>query len=218
MAEIEIVPAILSKDVDDLKKKLAAVDFAPILQIDFMDGKFVDNKTVGLEIVELLPKEKIIEYHLMVENPIEWIDKLPSGQNSIFQIHVETLDCDKAKIAKDLVKKKGSRICAVLNPESKIDRLEHCKGEFEEILVMTVHPGKSGQTYIHEMGSKITQLREKYPDIIIEVDGGVNENTIAHAVRAGANRLAAASALFEHKDTKAAFEKLEKIANDARSE
>jgi len=214
---IEIVPAILSKTSEDLGSKVSKVGFAPILQIDLMDGKFVGSKTVGLESLSNLPKDKIIEYHLMVENPMRWIEALPGGKNSIFQVHLESCDFDDREGIRDFVKSKGSELCWALNPGTDAGEVEDCVDYVNELLVMTVHPGKSGQSYISEMEKKISELRVDYPDLIIEVDGGINEKTIPRAVCAGSNRLAAASALFEHADILSVFDKLKQIANDARS-
>lgn len=212
---IEIVPALLSKTEQDLKAKISSVDFVPILQIDLMDGRFVPEKTVGLESCRLLPHEKIIEYHLMVQEPILWMEALSGGESSIFQIHVESCDEDEMGVVRECAKSKRSKLCWALNPSTPAERIERNMDYIDELLVMTVHPGRSGQVYLEDMGEKIRALRREYPDIIIEVDGGVNEKTIPHAVGCGATRLAAASALFAKEDVFGAYKNLKRIANGA---
>ncbi len=211
---IEIVPAILSKTKDDFLQKVKQTVFTPIIQIDLMDGEFVDNKTINLDDINLSVFEnRVVEYHLMVKKPKDWIDKIPDGKNSIIQVHVESCmnETEQKEIAQ-MVLSKGCAMCWVLNPDTAIDKIKYMKN-VNELLVMTVYPGKSGQKYIPEMEKKISALRVKYPHIIIEVDGGVNEKTLVGAVKAGANRLVGASAIFSHEDTKQAYENLKKIAN-----
>ena len=213
---IEIVPAILCKEAEEVAKKCAAVPSAPILQVDLMDGKFVENTTVGIEGLGALPREKIIEYHLMVKEPQKWIEKLPGGENSIFQVHAEGINEAQAKEIAALVRRKKSLLCWALNPPTPAGALEKIMQDAQEILVMGVHPGKSGQKYIFEVEGKIRQLREKYPDAIIEVDGGIDANTAPGAIRAGANRLVAASAIFSRKGPDEAYKGLKKLANDIK--
>lgn len=212
LSEIEIVPAILSKTKQDLMQKISRVSSAPILQIDLMDGIFVNNKTIGLESLKSLPKNKIIEYHLMVSDPLEWIQKLPGGEKSIFQIHVESGERADLEEAAELVRQKESGLCWVLNPPTQVSMLEGLEPA-QEILVMTVYPGLSGQKYICEMEDKISELRSMDKNMIIEVDGGITEQTALRAVRAGANRLAAASTLFEKDDADLAYKELKTIVN-----
>lgn len=213
---VEIVPAILSKTKEDLMQKISRVSEAAILQIDLMDGKFVNNKTIGLEELGELPRNKIIEYHLMVANPLEWVEKLPGGKNNIFEVHIESVDDEKVLAVKRLVEKKGSKLFWVVNPPTQISALEGKMDGVEGVLVMAVHPGKSGQSYIAEVERKMTALGAKYPGIVIEVDGGIDTKTAISAVKAGANRLAAASALFSKEDANKAYFELKKAAEDAR--
>ncbi|MFH1306337.1 MAG: hypothetical protein ABIH83_01610 [Candidatus Micrarchaeota archaeon] len=213
--EIEIVPAILVKTKEELMEKIKRVEFAPVLQIDLMDGIFVKNKTISMKDLENLPKNKEIEYHLMVSEPYNWIDKLPEGENSIFQVHVESANIEELDEIIKLVDVKKSRLCWAINPPTKIGILEKIgMGNACEILVMAVNPGYSGQSYISEIDRKMKLLREKYPEIIIEVDGGIVEETIPGAVKAGANRLACASAIFSKEDAEGAYKELKKLANN----
>jgi ribulose-phosphate 3-epimerase len=214
---IEIVPAILSKDIDDFLQKVKRSNFTPIIQIDLMDGEFVDNKTISLDDINVSVFEnRIVEYHLMVKKPKNWINKIPDGKNSIIQVHVESCmnESEQKEIAQ-MVLSKGCIMCWAINPDTPIDEIKYMK-DVNELLVMTVYPGKSGQNYIPEMEKKISALRAKYPNIIIEVDGGVNEKTLVGALKAGADRLVGASAIFSHENTKQAYQNLKNIANSLR--
>jgi ribulose-phosphate 3-epimerase len=215
MVNIRVVPAILVKDADELISRIKSVPSASILQIDLMDNIFVPNKTIGIkELKDKLP-DKEIEYHLMVDKPIEWVKRLADGPKQIFQIHIESLknEDDIAEI-KELVKKKKSKLCWAINPPTPIKTIEqHMQGIYQ-VLIMTVNPGFSGQSYMLECEQKIKWLRKKFPDIIIEVDGGVTIDTAPGAIRAGANRLAAASALFKEDNPDKALVNFEKFANN----
>jgi ribulose-phosphate 3-epimerase len=197
--EIEVIPAILAKTEEEFKKKISLVPSASTIQIDIMDGKFVDNKTYPSLNLNILPLDKTIEYHLMVQDPYLWIESLPNGKKSIFQVHVETITPAELEKIASLVEKKSSKLCLALNPDTPIATLEKLI-DVEQVLLMTVHPGKSGQKYIFEVEKKIKALRELKKDIDIEIDGGANEQTAFGAINAGANKIVMASAIFSSPD------------------
>jgi ribulose-phosphate 3-epimerase len=179
---IEILPAILSHTRADLMHKISQVPSAPALHIDLMDGRFVDNTTVGPDELDELPHNKIIEYHLMVREPIEWIRQLHRGKEKIFEVHVETLTGDGEDKLDDLlkaVKVQHGRLALAINPPTPIEKVE-----------------------------KLRFLRMHHPHLIIEVDGGVGLQTSPRAVAAGANRLAAANALFKAANPDEAYKHL----------
>ncbi|MFN3910251.1 MAG: ribulose-phosphate 3-epimerase [Candidatus Anstonellaceae archaeon] len=194
--KIEVIPAILAKNAKEFENKVELVPSAESLQIDIMDGKFVKNKTYFVEDYSILPLEKRIEYHLMVQNPYEWIKGLPSGKKSIFQVHLESVTIEELEDIASLVEKKDSKLCFALNPDTPLSILNKLF-DVDYILLMTVHPGKSGQKYIKGMEKKIAKLRELKKDIDIEIDGGANEQTSLGAIKAGANKIAMASAIFQ---------------------
>jgi len=206
--EPEIIPAILVTEREELLKRISLVkDFVKTIQIDVMDNVFVPNKTVGLAELKQLP-EASYEFHWMVKDPVKWIEQTPGDHMHL--VHVETIS--SIEEVKKAVEKAGGRLGLALNPETPLEKLLPLVPEAEEVLVMTVHPGFSGQKYIQEMEIKIKTLREKYPRLDIEVDGGLNKETIARAYAAGANLLAVASALFSADDIRKAVEELRKSA------
>ena len=130
--------------------------------------------------------------------------------NHIHLVHIETISSfDEVKEA---VKKAGGKLGIALNPETPLEKVLPHIPEVEEVLVMTVHPGFSGQKYIPEMEKKIKRLRELHPSLGIEVDGGIDPDTIGCAYAAGANLLAAASAVFSSENIKDSIENLRKCA------
>ncbi len=211
--EPEVIPAILVKSRDDLLRRIAQVKgLVKEIQLDIMDGDFVPNKTIGLEELRDLPRARY-EFHWMVRDPERWIEKTP-GPN-MHLVHIETVtDFGRIEAA---VKKAGGTLGLAINPETPLETLLPFVPKARRVLIMTVHPGFSGQKYIEEMGQKIRKLRSLYPSLDIEVDGGVNLETAAHAYSAGANILAAASAIFSQPDIKSAIAALKARAAGAPS-
>jgi len=206
-----VIPAILAKTKEELLQRISQVNgLAGEIQLDIMDGDFVPNKTVGLDELVSIPalKNARYEFHWMVRNPEKWIEHIPGGHMHL--VHVETIK-SFAEI-EAAVRKSGGRLGLAINPETPLEALLPFAARAERILVMTVHPGFSGQKYMVEMEKKISALRAKFPKVDIEVDGGVNLETIRGAYAAGANILAAASAIFAAPDKKAAIEKLRACA------
>ncbi len=216
-AKIEVVPAILAYSPDEMRARIASVPDCPILQIDLMDGKFVNNKTVGLdELADFsFPPGKLIEYHLMVADPLEWIGRLPAENETIFQVHIESVEPAGIPRVREAVRARGLHcsLAWALNPPTPLPAIEPHLGGISEVLVMTVNPGFSGQKYLPEMEEKMRALRAAHPALTIEIDGGVDKSNAERAVNAGANRLAAASALFKQKNPQAACQELKRLAN-----
>ncbi|VVC04450.1 Ribulose-phosphate 3 epimerase family protein [Candidatus Bilamarchaeum dharawalense] len=205
----EVVPAILVKTREDLLHRIHQVlGLVKEIQLDIMDGKFVPNQTIGLESLGNLPKATY-EFHWMVFEPEKWIEKI-QGPN-IHLVHVETIT--SLDTIQNAIKKSGGKLGFAINPETSLDKLLPLikKAKPIRVLVMTVHPGFSGQKYIYEMKEKIEKLRSLYPKLDIEVDGGINEETGRHAYLSGANILAAASALFSSPNIKDAINNLKRV-------
>lgn len=208
LMEAEVIPAILVKSREDLLRRIGQVrGLVREIQIDIMDGEFVPNKTIGLKELVDLPAATY-EFHWMVKNPERWIEKI-RGPN-MHLVHVETIKTLDAVEA--AVKRVGGRLGLAINPETPIEKLLPFVPKAERVLVMTVRPGFSGQKYIYEMEHKVRKLREMFPKLDIEVDGGVNNETVGHAFSNGANLLAAASAIFAADNIKDAIAHLKERA------
>ncbi len=206
--EPEVIPAILAKSREDLLLRISEVKgLVKEIQLDIMDGLFVPNKTVGLEDLEGLPDARY-EFHWMVKDPERWIKAVPGPHMHL--VHIETVT--SLERIQSAVRKAGGSLGLALNPETPLERVLPLAPSVKRVLVMTVHPGFSGQKYIREMEGKIRRLRSLYPGLDIEVDGGVNMETAAHAYSCGANILAAASAIFSAADKKRAIEELKERA------
>ncbi|MDD5339704.1 MAG: hypothetical protein PHV13_00460 [Candidatus ainarchaeum sp.] len=202
-----VIPAILAKSREELLRRISQVNgLVKEIQLDIMDGEFVPNRTIGMDDLAAVPalQNAKYEFHWMVKEPEKWIAKVPGPH--LHLVHVETIRSFDA--IENAVKKSGGRLGLAINPETPLEKLLPFASKAQRILIMTVHPGFSGQSYITAMEKKIRQLRRKFPSIDIEVDGGVNLDTVRGAYAAGANVLAAASAIFAADDIKAAIDAL----------
>ena len=204
---IEIVPAILVKDKADFERKLASVSaHVKRVQIDIMDGKFVPNTTLSPEEFPPIPKKLLVEYHLMVENPLDYVRRI-GKKGAIYELHVESLKEIGVEKAIASVKKMGGRVALAISPDTPVSAVAPYLAHVEHVLVMTVYPGFSGQKYLPAMEKKMRELAGM--GAVVEVDGGVGLGSARSAAAAGATLLGVASAIFsvEPSSTSDAFSK-----------
>ncbi|HNU72024.1 MAG TPA: ribulose-phosphate 3-epimerase [Thermodesulfobacteriota bacterium] len=203
---ILIAPSILSADFSRLGEEVKAIESAGAdwVHVDVMDGHFVPNVTIGPLVVESIRKITTMPFdvHLMIENADAFIQDFAEAGADILTVHVEASTHLHRSI--QLIKAQGCKAGVVLNPATPLSTIDYILSDVDMVLLMTVNPGFGGQKFISSVLPKITQLRrmieERNLDISIEVDGGVNSDTISTVSRAGANILVAGSAVFHSKD------------------
>jgi ribulose-phosphate 3-epimerase len=201
-----IAPSILSADFSKLGDEIKAVEAAGAdwIHADVMDGHFVPNITIGPLIVEAVKRvtDLPIDVHLMIENPDNYISAFAEAGASYISVQVET--CIHLNRTVQRIKDCGARAGVVLNPATSLSSLEWVLDEVDYVLIMSVNPGFGGQAFIPSSLDKIKALRQQIQarglSVLIEVDGGVNENTIAAIASAGADVFVAGSAIFGSKD------------------
>jgi ribulose-phosphate 3-epimerase len=200
---IRIAPSILSANFARLGEDVRAVEEggADVLHVDVMDGHFVPNITVGPLVVEALrPLVRIpIHVHLMVERPEAHIDAFVGAGANLITIHVET--CPHLNRTLEQIRKAGALPSVTLNPATPITSLEQVLEQVALVLVMTVNPGFGGQRLIPSTLRKVSAVRallesRGLADCAVEVDGGVNSDTIGAVLAAGADTLVMGSAIF----------------------
>ena len=200
---VQVLPSLLAADFGSLATEIkrAEASGADALHLDIMDAHFVPNISFGPDVVALAQRVAPDFYrnvHLMMTRPDLYLESFAAAGAQTIQIHVEA-DCDiHAELAR--IRARGIRPALVLNPETPIARVYPYLGECDELLVMTVHPGYGGQTFIADCLPKIADVRRRCPDLDIMVDGGINAETAKLAVEAGANQLVAGSYLFKMSD------------------
>lgn len=150
---------------------------ADYLHVDIMDGKFAGQKNYSVEDIINLAKHtsKLLDIHLMVLNPESYIEGLVQLNVKCITFHVEATD--KVNEIIDLIHSYGIKAGISLNPETSVEKIKPYLDRIDEVLIMTVHPGKGGQTFIEEMTKKIDELNN-LGDYILAVDGGINAETI----------------------------------------
>lgn len=204
----KIIPAIIATSKEEMEKRINKVkDHLSILQLDIMDGKFVPTHSLDFDFK--LPKTNCkYEAHLMISNPEEWIKKNHKVADVIL-VHIESTN-EPEKII-ELVKSKGKKIGFVLNPETPIEKIKPYLNQIDQVLIMTVDPGYYGSPFLPETLDKVKELRKLKPNLDIEVDGGINADTIKQAYQAGANLFVCGSYLQKSQDVKKAIEDLIKL-------
>jgi len=211
---IKIAPSILAADFSKLAEEVKDVEKAgaDLIHIDVMDGHFVPNITMGPIVVEALrPITGLpLDVHLMIENPDAYIEQFAKAGADYITVHVEA--CRHLHRTIQLIRSFGVKPCVVLNPHTPVEHILHILEDVDMVLFMTVNPGFGGQKFIHSVLPKVKQLsdliKEKGLTIDIEIDGGVNEETIIPCVEAGATILVAGSAIYNEENRTEALQRI----------
>lgn len=199
----QICPSILSADFAKLGDEIKAVEKAgaDMIHVDVMDGHFVPNLTIGPVVVKSIRKTTKLPFdvHLMIENPEKYIDAYAKAGADIITIHYEAVNDLKA-IAKQ-IKATGARAGISIKPGTSEQVLNNVLTEFDLVLVMSVEPGFGGQKFMPNALEKLKNLRKSIDtsgkNILLEVDGGINAETISEVLAAGADTIVAGSAVFD---------------------
>ena len=200
--DYQLCPSILSADFNRLGEQIRILENEGIkyLHIDVMDGDFVPNITFGMPVIKSIRKESklFFDVHLMVTAPERYIrDFVDCGADSI-TVHAEA--CEDLERAIELIRDAGVKAGVSIKPSTPVNDISHLLDEVDLVLVMTVQPGFGGQKYMEECTEKIQELREiaeqEELDYDIQVDGGINDQTIETVIRAGANLIVGGSCVF----------------------
>ena len=204
-----ISPSILSADFSKLGEEVLAVEKAGAdwIHVDVMDGHFVPNITIGVPVVHSLSKvtKLPLDVHLMIENADRYLEDFISAGAKILTVHQEA--CPHLHRTITRIKELGIKAGVSINPATPVDHLREILPFVDVVLVMSVNPGFGGQKFISKCLQKIKKLDEirekKKLNFLIEVDGGINSETIQSVSRAGCDVFVAGSAIFgQGKDVK----------------
>ncbi len=201
-----IAPSILSADFSKLGEEIEAVTHAGAdwLHIDVMDGRFVPNITFGSPVISAVRDATDIPFdvHLMIVEPEKYINDFAKAGADLISVHVEA--CLHLHRTIEMIKNAGCRPGVALNPATDLSTVEWILEDLDFVLLMSVNPGFGGQKYIPSVTGKIAALknmiRKTGKEILIQVDGGINSNTIGEAAAAGCDVFVAGSAVFTGSD------------------
>lgn len=197
-----LAPSILSADFGILKEQLGLIDEAgaQYVHFDVMDGMFVPSISFGLPVLKSIRKytDRLIDVHLMIVDPERYVKEFAEAGADIITVHAEA--CKHLDATIDLIKSCGVMAGVAINPATPVSNIIHVLEKVDMVLIMTVNPGFGGQSLIPYTIDKIRELslicREKKLKLDIEVDGGINKDTIEAVLEAGANIIVAGSAVF----------------------
>ena len=186
--------------ITDTIEKLNFIDF---LHIDIMDGNFVNELTIGPQyvhnLIDIISEKnltkQILDVHLMVNNPINYINKLPDVNSIIFQI--ENLNNYQILEIIDTIKAKNSKCGISISPNTSIENIIDYLKLIDIVQIMTVEPGKCGQKLIKSTLTKIYDIRNINSQITIQVDGGINKNNLTELLKKGANSFICGSSMMK---------------------
>jgi ribulose-phosphate 3-epimerase len=220
MNKIQIAPSILSCNFLTLENEIKSIEKAgaDLIHIDVMDGHFVPNITIGPMFVEAIRKitKKPLDVHLMIEDPAKFVNAFIDAGADIVTVHIET-DPHILKTI-DVIKSKGVKAGVTLNPSTPLEMLDYVLPEVDLLLIMTVNPGFSGQSYIPGMDRKIIKAREMIKKtgkvIDLQVDGGLKASNAGKVVAAGANILVMGTEIFHSKNYKQKIDEIRKITTE----
>jgi ribulose-phosphate 3-epimerase len=209
-SSVLITPSILSADLGHLQDEIESVeDHADWLQIDVMDGHFVPNLSFGAPVVKCLKTRLPIDVHLMVSNPSDRIGEFQKLHVKHITFHAEAVRDSKARRALlQAIRKSGATAGIALNPETPLTEIEDSFDDIDLLLVMSVHPGFGGQGFIAEVLAKVSEAHAKRPGLMIQMDGGVDQETAVACRSAGATNLVAGNFIFSAKDRAKAISQL----------
>jgi ribulose-phosphate 3-epimerase len=214
-----VLPSLLLCDFAQLGREVQQLEAAgvPALHLDVMDGHFVNNLSYGLPLVETFRRltDLPLDVHLMVSNPGDYLQRYAEAGADMITVHVEAVD--EPKTVLEQIRAAGAGAGLAINPDTSLAAIETALDACDLLLVMSVMPGFGGQPFDPIALEKLRVLHARVAgQVLLEVDGGVNETTIGSCAEAGADLFVVGSAIFKHQDYSASVDRLIKLVQEKR--
>ena len=210
---IKVAPSLLAANFATLAQEVKRMEEAgaDLFHVDVMDGHFVPNLTIGPMIVQAIRESTSLplDVHLMIKEPEKFVERFAKAGSNGLTIHVEASGKQTPSLLRK-IRSMGLKAGLALSPDTPLAKAVPFLSQVDLVLLMTVHPGFGGQSFIPSVLPKISQLRELFKGDI-EVDGGINAQTAKEAVSKGANVLVAGTYLFRAPDPKEAIQNLRRL-------
>ena len=224
--KVKIAPSILSADFMNMERDIRMLEEAgaSYVHVDVMDGHFVPNLTLGVPFVAQLKKitHLPLDVHLMIDNPLYQLPWFIEAGSDLITVHLEALNESAGEVeqALDMISSAGIKAALSIKPDMQTERLQPYITSVDMVLIMSVYPGFSGQSYIEGSENRVAEVvsyaRAEKVSPLIQVDGGIGVDTVAKVCAAGADVLVAGNAVFGAASPRKAIEDIVRLGSDAQ--
>jgi len=219
MHKKEVIPTLFALDKENFNKKLTKISFSKKIHLDFMDGKFTQSSSILLnDMNEILNFKKIdFEIHLMAYEPEQYIGKIKKLGIKKVLIQFEAFETNtELMYSIETFKERELEVFLVINPGTDLEEVYPYFEEVSGVMLMSVWPGKEGQKFIENTYNKLLEIRKKFPNVIIQVDGGISEKNASEILKTGADILSVGSYISSNENAEESFNKLSQILNSMK--